>query len=71
MLKMFAQFFAMLTYAFSAGERLAKTADNLAAVGEEKSEHFLRQQRLEMKREYEKQLASGAVLIEDQSTAKA
>lgn len=43
----FAQFFNMLAVLFSAGEKAAKSLDNLATVGEEMSAGFVDQTRLE------------------------
>jgi aspartokinase len=39
----FAQFFGMLTSLFSAGEKAARTLDNIAGVGEIKSSTYLKE----------------------------
>ena len=47
MIQMFKQFFSMLTVLFSAGEKTAKSLDNLATWAEESSGAFADQARLE------------------------
>ena len=47
MIQMFKQLFAMFTMFFSAGEKLGKTADNLATWAEESSGAFADQARIE------------------------
>jgi hypothetical protein len=39
----FAQFFGMLTSLFAAGEKAARTLDNIAGVGEMKSSTYLKE----------------------------
>lgn len=48
MFAMFNQFFAMFVALFSAGEKSAKALDNLATVGEKKSEVFLAEAEAEL-----------------------
>lgn len=47
MIQMFKQFFTMITVLFTAGEKLAKTADNFATWAEEGSGAFADQARVE------------------------
>lgn len=47
MITMFKQFFAMFTVLFSAGEKTAKSLDNLATWAEESSGAFADQARIE------------------------
>ena len=50
MIQMFKQFFTMLTVLFSAGEKTAKSLDNLATWAEESSGAFADQARIERKK---------------------
>lgn len=47
MFQMFRQFFSMITVLFTAGEKLAKSADNLATWAEESTGAFSDQARIE------------------------
>lgn len=47
MIKAFQQFFAMFFKLFSAGERVANSLDKLAQYGEESTDHYLEEARIE------------------------
>lgn len=47
MIKALTQFFAMFSSLFSAGQRLANSADKLAEYAEESTDGFLQQARIE------------------------
>jgi hypothetical protein len=46
MFSMFKQMFMMFSTFFSAGERLARSLDNLATIGEEMSQSYLNESRV-------------------------
>jgi hypothetical protein len=61
--RMLAQLWLMLSTFFTAGERIAKTVDNLAKVGEEMSESYLEETRVERAAKIAKLRAENAKLI--------
>lgn len=54
MFQAFKQLFLMFSVLFSAGEKAAKSLDNLASIGEEMSEGYLLKGRLERQAELTK-----------------
>ena len=57
MMNAFRNFFAMFASLFSAGERLANSADKLAEYCEESADFYLEEQRIERKARIDKRKA--------------